>query len=144
MKAYAAKYAWMPPVSSVPKRVQRALLPFSPAIKGWTIWYEGKTRTVCGITVPVEDVPERWAKLKATIDGELTQAHRPKGGGTLREAISDYFQWLEYRVQTGTVAAASADDYKRYLTEFARFEVAGRTPHRKRFHCDPRLPIRNH
>ena len=51
MEAYAAKYAWMPPVSSGAKRVQRALLPFSPAINGWTIWYEGKTRTVCGIIV---------------------------------------------------------------------------------------------
>jgi integrase len=128
MKTYQATQDWMPPVSKVPIRVQRALLPFTPTVKGWTIWYQGRTRTVCGITVDLAEVPERWAKLKATIDAGVTHAARPTGLRTLREAISDYFQWLDHRVQTGMpkpLAAISAEDYKRNLTTFARFEGEG-------------------
>jgi hypothetical protein len=60
MKSYAATQDWMPPVTKVPFRVQKALLPFTPTIKGWTIWYQGRTRTVCGITVALSgamDIP---------------------------------------------------------------------------------------
>jgi integrase len=129
MKAYVAKYDWMPPASKVPGRVQRMLLPFTPAPKGWMIWYEGATRTVCGITVPLEEVPDRWSKLKATIDADLTQARRPPTDRTLREASSNFVKWLEYRVATGKpkpLAPVSADNYKRHLLDFAQFKLDGR------------------
>ena len=34
MKQYLAKYDWMPPAKSVPLRVQKALLPFTPGVWG--------------------------------------------------------------------------------------------------------------
>lgn len=128
MKVYQAKYDWMPPVSKVPSRIQRLLLPFTPTVKGWTIWYAGKTRTVCGITTRLEEVPQRWAALKARIDQEAAAKRPSPTGATLREAVSEYFTWLEHRVRTGKpkpMAQITADDYKRHLTAFARFEMDG-------------------
>jgi len=129
MEKYEAKWEWMPPAKSVPARIQRILLPFTPCAKGWTIWYQGKTRYVCAKTTDLTQVPEHWVKIKAAIDGEIAGARRPPGNRTLREALSDYFQWLDYRVQHGKpkpLAVISAEDYKRHLTAFARFEANGR------------------
>jgi integrase len=128
MKSYEPTYDWMPPARAVPLRVQKALLPFTPIRWGWTIWYAGKTRTVCGITVNLADVPDRWEKLKAGIDAEIAGAKKPPAQRTLAAALSDYFQWLDYRVQTGkpkALAAISAEDYKRHLMAFARVELNG-------------------
>jgi integrase len=129
MKAYVASQKWMPPPGKVPLRVQKALLPFTPTLKGWNIWYLGKTRTVCGVTTPLENVPAVWEKRKAEIDAEALRGKPLPGGQTLREAISDYFLWLDYRVKTGKpkpLAQVSADDYKRNLVAFGRFAVNGR------------------
>jgi integrase len=128
MKAYVASQKWMPPVSSVPIRVQKSLLPFTPSLKGWNIWYLGKTRTVCGITTPLEEVSARWEKRKAEIDAEVAGRKPRPATQTLRQAVSDYFQWLDYRVKTGKprpLAQISADDYKRNLVAFGRFQVDG-------------------
>ena len=93
MKTYHATQDWMPPVSKVPVRVQKALLPFRPTVKGWTIWYQGRTRTVCGITVDLADVLARWAKLRATIDAEAASACKRRskcaaGGGKTGQSRS--------------------------------------------------------
>jgi len=128
MGAYERKYAWMPPASEVSSRIQKRLLPFTPGRWGWTIWYQGKTRMVCGIKVPLEQVPECWTKLKGQIDSATTKP-RKIVRTTLREALSEYFTWLDHRVKTGLpkpLAAISAEDYKRNLMAFARFAWQGR------------------
>lgn len=128
MKAYSAQYDWMPPAYKVPLRVQKTLLPFTPSRWGWTIWYRGKTRTVCGKTVELSEVAGRWATLKGTIDAEISTGRPRPSTRTLREALSDYFSWLDYRVQNAKpkpLALVTAEDYKRHLTVFARFEFGG-------------------
>jgi integrase len=128
MKAYNASQPWMPPISKVPVRVQKSLLPFTPAIKGWTKWYKGKTRTVCGITTPLIDVPRRWEALKTHIDENENRPRRFTSRCTLREAISHYFEWLDYRIATGKpkpLALVTASDYKRNLMSFARASATG-------------------
>jgi integrase len=129
MKFYEPTYDWMPPARTVPLRVQKALLPFTPSRWGWTIWYGGKTRTVCGATVDLADVPTRWEKLKATIDAEAAGARIIATDRTLRTALSGYFTWLDFRVERGLptpLSAVTAEDYKRCLTAFARFETQKR------------------
>jgi len=129
MKVYKQKFDWMPPVSQVSARVQRTLLPFSPSPFGWGIWYKGKTRMVCSRKVPLGEIPERWLKLKATIDQAAAKTHPAPAQRTLRVALSDYFKWLDYRVTTGKpkpLARISAEDYKRNLFAFDRFMVDGR------------------
>lgn len=129
MKAYKVKYDWMPPVSQVPLRVQKALMPFTPMRWGWAIWYQGKTRTVCGKTVELADVPARWEKLKSSIDAQTRGEQKLPDRRTLREALSDYFKWLDYREKTGKpkpLAVITGEGYKKTLMEFAKFEIAGR------------------
>lgn len=129
MKAYERKYDWMPSPSKVPLRVQHGLQPFSPFQKGWTIWYRGKTRLVCGITTELSKIPAVWADQKARIDAEIASGARPSSGSTFRQAVNDYAKWLNHRVATGNptpLAAISAEDYKRNLKAFGEFEMEGR------------------
>src|ERR1700722_3449751 len=118
----------MPRAKAVPPRVQRSLLPFTPCAKGRTIWYLGKTRYVCAKTAALTEVPERWAKLNAAIDTDAAGAKRPPALRSLRESLSEYFIWLDYRVEHGKpkpLARVSGEDYKRPLIKFAGFEFAG-------------------
>jgi len=129
MKVYQAKYNWMPAPAKVPLRVQKSLTPFTPMKWGWAIWYRGKTRTVCGKTVDLADVAERWAAMKAAIDARAVGAAKAPDRRTLREAISDYVTWLDYRFKTGKpspLAAVTVEGYKRNLSEFGKFELDGR------------------
>jgi len=129
MKVYEAKYSWMPAPSKVPQKVKKALLPFTPMKWGWAIWYHGKTRSVCGKTVELAEVADRWAEMKAVLDSQVAGASKMPDRRTLREALSAYFTWLDYRVKTGKpapLAAVTAEGYKLILLALGKFEIDGR------------------
>lgn len=124
MFPYERRFDWMP--KKISAKLERKLAPFSPLVRGWAIFYRGKTRTVCGKTVLLEDVPGRWEEKRAEIDAELKlgrPAKRTPSTVTLIEAISDFFEFIDKRVETGKpepMAPITASDYRRALDRLAR------------------------
>jgi len=79
--------------------------------------------------VDLAAVPDHWTKHKTDIDQQVERSRVPAGSRSLRDAISNYFIWLDHRVARGQpkpLAAVTAEDYKRHLTVFARFTLEKR------------------
>lgn len=126
MREYQAEFDWMPLPYKVPARVQKSLLPFTPTKWGWTIWYLGKTRFVCGKKVPLEEVTIRWGQIKTEIDAGVLKPVRATDNHSLREGLSLYFKFLDHRLQTGTpksISPVTVADYQRALVSFGRFQI---------------------
>ncbi len=121
---------WMPPAQQVPAARTEIPAAVHAQRQGLDPMYLGKTRTVCGITTAFG----RGTRTLGKTQGD-TSMRKPPGygplptGRTLRAALSDYFQVA--RLPRCTPASPSrwrvisADDYKRNLVSFGRFEVAG-------------------
>jgi integrase len=121
-----AKIPWPP---EIPRRLQKTLAPFTVSSSGWSRWYRGEGRTVCGKSTPLDEVEDRWREKKALwdaeIEGDVAAARRP-GGVSILDAASKYFAWLDGRVRTRMpepMSPVTAADYKRTVNAFG--ESAG-------------------
>ena len=61
---------WLP--AEIPARLRKDLERFTPGTKGWFRRYKGKVRYVCSKTTPLDQVENRWIKVKLAIDAEST------------------------------------------------------------------------
>jgi integrase len=117
MKRMPKTYQW------VPKKLPRNW-PYTAHRDGWTRWYKGAARFICGKATPLDDVDERWVDKKKEIDAGLRDARRLVGTSlTIREAAGLYYDFLDYRFRTGQpepISEATVADYKRSINAFGR------------------------
>src|SRR5438046_1615299 len=94
---YRMRQKWNP--AKIPKRLAES---FTFNDDGAYVWYEGKTRYVCGRTTPLDQVEDTWKKKRAAIDAGDTAriVTVAAGSSTVRAAASLYYQWLNHRVKT--------------------------------------------
>jgi len=86
---------------------------------GYVIWYNGRTRTVCGKTVAPADVQDRWLKKKEAIDAGAE--YGPPN--IYRDALADFLKMQRDRL----VAAKNRIEHRTYhnyevaLNDFGNF-----------------------
>lgn len=116
-----AKHQWYEDLSP---RVRERLAAFTPNRDGWMRWYRGKTRFVCSHRTHPDAVEDRWQDKKRKIDEDLTTAaKRTIEGVTLRDALSDFYTYLDDCVvnrHPKPMSDYTRADYIRTLTEFAK------------------------
>lgn len=90
--------------------------------RGWVRWYEGRTRSVCALSVPDNEVEDRWIDVKRRIDQDKRDtAKRPMGRTDYRGLLSAFLEAMELRVTTGKPLPLSKRMLHNYSVDLNEF-----------------------
>jgi integrase len=104
----------------------------TPHPDGWTRWYKGKARWVCGKRVPLDEVEDRWIAVKQKVDAEENGQSAPVVAGTVhrtyREVLTEFLGLQKSRIGAARkpLAERSYFNYVTELNKLGNFVVGGR------------------
>lgn len=111
--------------AEMPAHLRKHLLAnFTIHRDGYVVWHNGRTEFACSKTVPPDQVDETWERKRKELAGE--RVVKPVGLRTVREALSEFYSYLDHRVthsQPEPMAETTRMDYEKTLTRFARMQV---------------------
>jgi integrase len=116
------KSVWPPPKDRWPTG-------FTAHRDGWVKWYAGATRAVCGKSVPLNEVSNRWAERKREIDAVIANQNALSNPSliTYRLALSEFLAVQKARIgaKKNSIEERTYHNYVTILNDFGNFVFEG-------------------